>query len=159
MNSAITCPFLICLKVSAIFFYVLWIEVVHAQQFDSAIERADELRKEGEFQEAFRFLDPTRLSREGQLSDADLALVMTDLGVTSMYQDRFTEALSFFQKGLRLREKTNDSLAIAESYNHIAAVYHTQSDFNLAASYYEKSLSIRSRVGDQKALGISYNNV
>lgn len=120
---------------------------------------SDEFRKLGKYGEAYALLDSVLKTSSSQRSAKWNATIRTDLGVTCMYQGRYSDALDLFHQGLLLREVLNDSSDIAESYNHMASVHHAQTDHAIAAQYYQKSLLIREKLDDPKALGISYNNI
>ncbi|MCF8277966.1 MAG: tetratricopeptide repeat protein [Flavobacteriales bacterium] len=88
-----------------------------------------------------------------------IANSLSELGVTRMYQGRYSDALEFFHEGMLIQEAMSDSAGMADSYNYIASVHHAQTDYSIAIKYYNKSLSIREHLGDSVALGVLYNNL
>jgi tetratricopeptide (TPR) repeat protein len=59
----------------------------------------------------------------------------------------YTKAVSFYEKGLEIQEKTlpADHPDLAAFYIHIGLVYHKMARYSKALSYYEKALEIRQK--------------
>lgn len=89
--------------------------------------RINDLRKQGHYDQAFQLGDSV-LNSDSQLDSRWLATLMTEQGVTCMYQGRYSTALELFHNSLTIRDRLGDSSDIAESYNNMASVHHAQSD-------------------------------
>jgi serine phosphatase RsbU (regulator of sigma subunit) len=64
-----------------------------------------------------------------------------------------------YLKSLALREKINDSIAIAESYNNLAYMFQQQGDVLSATSYYGKARKIFEHLNDSNGLINVYINI
>ena len=67
------------------------------------------------------------------------------LGMIKNNQGEYTEALSYYEKGIEIFEKTlpANHPDLATSYNNIGLLYNTRGEYSKALSYYEKALEIR----------------
>jgi tetratricopeptide (TPR) repeat protein len=69
------------------------------------------------------------------------------LGWIKTDQGKYTEAITYFEKALEIKQKTlpaNDP-SLATSYNNIGEVYRNMGEYSKALSYYEKALEIRQK--------------
>lgn len=81
-------------------------------------------------------------------------------GLNMYDKSKFTEALSFFLKALRLREQAGDEKSMSNSYTWIGNVYNTGLfKPNEALTYYSKALAIQLKYNDEKGLAATYNNL
>jgi tetratricopeptide (TPR) repeat protein len=85
------------------------------------------------------------------------------LGGIKMDQGKYTEAITYYEKSLKIREKTlpvnHPSLAI--SYGNIGLVYHNMGEYSKALSYYEKALEIKQKTlpANHPDFAQSYNSI
>lgn len=71
-----------------------------------------------------------------------LADTYNNIAVTHMYKGDLPNAIEFYQKSIKLREKINDIRGLAASYNNIGDVYTKLGKFNLALENIQKSVDI-----------------
>jgi tetratricopeptide (TPR) repeat protein len=85
------------------------------------------------------------------------------LGWIKMDQGKYTEAITYYQKLLEIRQKTlpANHPSLATSYNNIGMVYNKMGEYSKALSYYEKSLEIKQKTlpANHPHLATSYNNI
>ena len=68
-------------------------------------------------------------------------------------------SVNSYLRSLALREKINDSIAIAESYNNLAYMFQQQGDPGSATSYYKKARKIFENLNDTNGLINVYINI
>ncbi|CAF0779103.1 unnamed protein product [Adineta steineri] len=85
------------------------------------------------------------------------------LGLAHYYQGYYEQAISYFEQGLEIQEKTilSNHSDLAESFNDIGLVHHNMGDYSKALSFYEKGLQIRQKTlpSNHPDLAESYNNI
>jgi tetratricopeptide (TPR) repeat protein len=78
-------------------------------------------------------------------------------------QGKYTEAIIYYEKSLKIRQKTlpANHPHLATSYNNIGSVYDNMGEYSKALSYYEKALEIRQKTlpTNHLDLATSYNNI
>ncbi len=86
--------------------------------------------------------------------------------IDSLLQQSISLARSNFIKGVEVAEsalqaslKSNDKLAVAESFRAIGINYHNANKRDSAISYFLKSLDIYSKLDDSKGVAKVYNNL
>ncbi|CAF1464427.1 unnamed protein product [Adineta steineri] len=91
------------------------------------------------------------------------APIYYQLGWIKYNQGEYQEALSFYEKALKIRQQSlpSNHLDLADSYNRIGSVHYSMGDYSKALSYYKKALAIRqqSLPVNHPDLGASYNNI
>ncbi|CAF1017973.1 unnamed protein product [Adineta steineri] len=96
-------------------------------------------------------------------NESNKAPLYYQLGWIKYNQGEYSEALSYFEKALTIRQLLLpfNHPDLADSYNNIGVVYVRMSDYPKALSYYEKALAIReqSLPSNHPDLGASYNNI
>jgi tetratricopeptide (TPR) repeat protein len=85
------------------------------------------------------------------------------LGWIEYDQGNNTEAIKYYEKSLKIRQKTRPANHpdLANSYNNIGAVYANMGEYSKALSYYEKALKIFQKTlpENHPNLTNSYNNM
>jgi tetratricopeptide (TPR) repeat protein len=85
------------------------------------------------------------------------------LGWIKMDQGKHTEALSYYQNSLKLRQKTlpENHPDLAACYNTISVMYDKMGEYSKALSYHKKGLEIRQKTlpANHPSLATIYNNV
>jgi tetratricopeptide (TPR) repeat protein len=78
-------------------------------------------------------------------------------------QGKYTEAITYHEKSLKIRQKTlpENHPYLAASYNNIGLVYYNMGEYSKALSYYEKSLEICQKTlpANHPDLANFYNNI
>jgi tetratricopeptide (TPR) repeat protein len=86
-----------------------------------------------------------------------------NLGWIKYDQGKYTEAITYYEKSLKIRQKTlpADHPNLAASYSSIGSVYNNMSEYSKALSYYEKALEIRQKTlpAIHPDFAQSYNNI
>jgi tetratricopeptide (TPR) repeat protein len=86
-----------------------------------------------------------------------------NLGWIKKDQGKYTEAITYCEKSLEIRQKTlpANHPDLATSYNNIGSVYDDMGEYSKALSYYEKALEIYQKTlpANHPDLAISYNNI
>jgi tetratricopeptide (TPR) repeat protein len=85
------------------------------------------------------------------------------IGSAKYYQAEYTEAITFYEKSIKIYKKTlpSNHPDLAASYNNIGLVYDSRGEYSKALSYYEKDLEIsqQSLPPNHPDLAKSYNNI
>jgi tetratricopeptide (TPR) repeat protein len=85
------------------------------------------------------------------------------LGWIKKDQGKYTEAITYYEKSLKIRQKTlpANHPNLATSYSNIGAVYDNMGEYSKALSYYEKALEIEQKTlpANHPSLATSYNNI
>jgi tetratricopeptide (TPR) repeat protein len=85
------------------------------------------------------------------------------LGWIKMDQGKYTEALTDYEKSLKIRQKTlpANHPHLATSYSSIGSVYDNMGEYSKALSYYEKAFEIYQKTlpANHPNLAASYNNI
>jgi len=73
------------------------------------------------------------------------------------------QALSYYQKALKIREKEfgKESIESSDTYNNLGSIYEALRDYEQALVYYKKSLKISQKILNKNDLDIAiiYNNI
>ncbi|MBA2610514.1 MAG: tetratricopeptide repeat protein [Bacteroidetes bacterium] len=69
------------------------------------------------------------------------------------------QAMSYYNKSLKIRLDINDKMGIANSYNNMALIYEYNGDAINTLSFLEKSLAIREEIGDSVGVANSLTNM
>jgi tetratricopeptide (TPR) repeat protein len=125
----------------------------------------------GQYRESRQWLDQSLALLESEdKSNPELnAWIWTDLGWINSLEDRWQEALEFYERALSLRRMTlgEEHPDTALSINNIGDYYEATGSSDIAISYYEKALAIRRKVlGNEhpdtaaslSSIGSVYNN-
>jgi tetratricopeptide (TPR) repeat protein len=85
------------------------------------------------------------------------------LGWIKNDQGKYTEAIAYYEKSLKIRQKTlpANHPNLASCYNNIGNVYDNMGEYSKALSYYEKALEIQQKTlpANHPDLATSYNNI
>ena len=71
----------------------------------------------------------------------------------------FHLALQYAQLAQAQAEKINFKKGIANAYNNIGRIYHSQGNYEKALDYHAKALKIRVEIGNKKGIANSQNNI
>jgi tetratricopeptide (TPR) repeat protein len=85
------------------------------------------------------------------------------LGWIKADQRKYTEAITYYEKSLKIRQKTlpANHPHLATSYNNIGEAYRKMGEYSKALSSHEKALEIRQKTlpANHRDLATSYNNI
>lgn len=88
-----------------------------------------------------------------------LAISLSNYGFLASVKGSIGEALSFFNKSLKIQEEIGDDQGIALSVNNLGFIYQKQGDIRKALEYYHQSLKIHERIGEKEGISSSLNNI
>jgi len=76
--------------------------------------------------------------------DAELAMILDNLGRLHVEQCEYTEAEQLYKKALTIRKRVlgSDHPDVAQSLNHLALLYYNQGKYNKAEPLYTRALTI-----------------
>jgi len=88
-----------------------------------------------------------------------LAAAINNIGYYHSTKGNISEALDYYEKGLKLQQKLGEKKGVATSLNNIGTIYKKQGDIPNALEYYHKSLKIYKEIDHTKGLGQALNNI
>jgi tetratricopeptide (TPR) repeat protein len=71
----------------------------------------------------------------------------------------YHQALSWYQKSLKIHEELGNRAGIAISYHQLGRVAQDRGDYDQALSWYQKSLKIKEELGNQAGKASSYSQI
>jgi tetratricopeptide (TPR) repeat protein len=89
---------------------------------------------------------------------SSFARTTNNIGLIHDNEGNIIQALKFYQRGLKIREKIMDRKGVAESYHNIAYLHENLGNLSYALKLYNKSLKIRLEIKDKYGLSDSYIN-
>ena len=87
------------------------------------------------------------------------ALAYNFQGISLGYQGKYQQALTFYQRSLKIKEKIGDKKGISATLNNMGQIYENQGDYKQALEYHERSLKIKEEIGDKKGMANSFNRI
>ncbi|WP_421892462.1 tetratricopeptide repeat protein [Marinoscillum sp.] len=85
--------------------------------------------------------------------------IASNLATIYYNQEQYDSAITYYQKGLEIKMKYNDSRGIANGYNNIANCYFDMKRYPEALELYNRSLEIRSELLDSTGIATSFVNI
>ena len=121
----------------------------------------------GHYSEGRRWIASTLRQVDALLSDPaesdDLlqgrAKALTGAGPLAAMQSDYTAARDFFQSGLDIFRRIDDTPNIARALSGLGNVLSTQSDYTAARPLYEESLRLRRQLQDQAGIAYTLNGL
>jgi adenylate cyclase len=92
-------------------------------------------------------------------NDHDRADVYHLTGLVHFYSDEARDAVKWYNKEIKLREKLKDGKGASDAYNNIGAIYYNNGELNKAKEYYEKALAYREKINDRRGIAGCYDNI
>ncbi|GEM_PF-5653979 len=94
-------------------------------------------------------------------SDAELASVWYNKGFAYMKSLEFLKSIDSYNNSLKLAEKLEDHVKMANIYNYIGVSYRQLKEYDLARVYYQKVIDMKDKLGDGKkfTVGQAYHNI
>jgi|GEM_PF-805978 len=90
---------------------------------------------------------------------SDTAAVYHLLGLVSYYDNKAQEAIKWYLKELKLREKLKDRKGAADILNNLGAIYYNKGKLDKANEYYQQALLKSEQAGDLRGMVKIYNNI
>ncbi|GEM_PF-3691695 len=127
-------------------------------------------KNQGNFSKALEYYQKAagiRQEMAGQLKDSTsqgnntekLGQANNNLGNIHFQFGNYTQAVSFYKKGLEHFEKINDHQGISACYNNIGNVFEEQQNYFKARQYYRRALELNRRIGNVPNIGTCLNNL
>lgn len=107
----------------------------------------------GDYENAVNALEETlnRIQQEGK-DETLKARTLMQLGVVNFFQQKWDEALFFYEQALKSAEKLKNEEGISIAYNNIANIYQKKGERDQASEYYERALKIQRERADSAAM-------
>jgi tetratricopeptide (TPR) repeat protein len=96
---------------------------------------------------------------EDQSNIPNIAETHNKSGNACEKQEKFGEALSFYEKSIEFYQKIKENAKIGKIYNQIGRVYFQKKELKKAEDYYSQSQYIAANCGDIEALAHVYANL
>lgn len=87
------------------------------------------------------------------------AIALKNIGIVNYFQNKYLEALDFYNQSLQVFIKLKDNSGIANLYSNIGAVYYDRGDDTKALENYLQSLKYAEQANDKFRIFIALNNV
>jgi len=87
------------------------------------------------------------------------ASALCNIGYAKEQSGDIINALSYYNKSMKICEETGDKPGIATALNNIGALIDEQGNTQEALKCYERSLKIREEIGDKQGVAASLNNI
>ncbi len=88
-----------------------------------------------------------------------LASSLNNIGYYNSTKGNISEALKFYEKGLKLQRELGEKKDAANSLNNIGTIYKKQGDIPNALEYYHESLKIFTELDASSGIGQALNNI
>ncbi|CAK9252041.1 unnamed protein product [Sphagnum jensenii] len=92
-------------------------------------------------------------------SDKDRAEVYHLAGLVRFYADEVRDAVKWYNKELKLRQKLKDTKGASDALNNIGATYYQKGQLDKAMNYYKKALAHREKINDRRGIAGCYENI
>ena len=96
---------------------------------------------------------------EAKQLDSVLKDIYNNYGVLKEIQTQYDSALYFYNKGLIIKEKQNDTIGIPYSISNIAGVYGRQKRYEESKDFFNKSLQARLEMQDSIGVAENYTQI
>jgi class 3 adenylate cyclase/Tfp pilus assembly protein PilF len=81
------------------------------------------------------------------------------MAIAKAVKSDYSEALDYFQRGLKISEKIGATSMSTSFINNIGIIYKEQGDYSRALGYYQRSLIISEEMGDKKSSANANSNI
>jgi signal transduction histidine kinase len=113
----------------------------------------------GDYSNAISALDETLKLTEQHPADILRARALLQTGLVYFFQQKWDDALYFYQQALSVTEKLKNKVGISIAYNNIANIYQKQQQPKQAFEYYSKALKIQRELADSASMGNCLMNI
>ena len=111
-----------------------------------------------DYDHALAFTNQSIVIAKMNSNTEQLANNYNTLGYLCSYQQKFSEALGYYQKDILLYNQLNDLIGEADAYGSMAIIYHSIGEDEKAIGYGIKSFTIIKKTGDSsKVYSVAYN--
>ncbi|KGN92474.1 histidine kinase [Porphyromonas gulae] len=113
----------------------------------------------GRYSNAITALEEIMRLLKGQNDNIILARTYMQIGIVFFFQEKWDDALVFYQRALQIAQKGKEETGISIAYNNIANIYQKKGNTKEAYSYYNKALDIQRANGDSTSMCNSLMNI
>jgi ATP/maltotriose-dependent transcriptional regulator MalT len=113
----------------------------------------------GEWKTAHTCLDTSLATLEKLQEHKEMVSIHADIGLLLMKEGLFEKALSHFQAGKEIAEKSGFMYGLSQMLRGIANVYYYQDQFDTALQYHTESLALAEEVRDVRGIAANYNTL
>lgn len=113
--------------------------------------------KKRNIKKALYYMQKAKLIAEENNFQKPLLSIYNNYGVLKEMQNQNDSALLFYNKGLVLKQKINDSVGLPYSMNNIAGILVKQKKYDEAKANYDEALKIRIALKDEIGIAENYN--
>ena len=106
----------------------------------------------GDYDNAASALDETLKHTEQQPNDLLRAQVLMQMGIVYFFQEKWDEALYFYQQALGVAKKQKSKEGISIAYNNMANIYQKKQQPKEASDFYRKALKIQRELADSSSM-------
>ena len=96
---------------------------------------------------------------EAKGSDEEKAEIFHLTGLIEFYDGKSADAIKWYTKELRLRQKIKDIKGLSDVLNNIGVIYYNKGQLGKAIDYYRKALSHREIINDLKGIAGASENI
>ncbi len=113
----------------------------------------------GDYTNAIAALEETLKQMEQYPNETLRARTLMQTGMVYFFQQKWEQALYFYQQALNAAEKLKNKEGISIAYNNIANIYQKQKQPQQAFDYYNKALKIQRELADSASMGNCLMNI
>lgn len=113
--------------------------------------------KKRNINKALYYMQKAKLIAEENNFQKPLLSIYNNYGVLKEMQNQNDSALLFYNKGLVLKQRINDSVGLPYSMNNIAGILVKQKKYEEAKKEYDEALKIRIALKDEIGIAENYN--
>jgi DNA-binding NtrC family response regulator len=118
------------------------------------------LVQEGKIEEARALFEKTRARWESELSAEECSRVTNnDLGVVSLMEHHYAEALKYLRRDLELHQALGDRLLLARTHYNVGQAHLGLKDFTAAVEHYQLSANLAQALKNTELLLRAYNGL
>jgi two-component system, NarL family, sensor kinase len=103
-------------------------------------------------------MEALRLAREAELDTLEVE-ALHNIGITYEAQGDYSDALSYLEPALELRNRIGNDIKTANTLNNLGIVSDGIGDFTEALDYYYRALRIFEKANDKSKIAMMYTNI
>ena len=113
----------------------------------------------GNYKAAMEQVDFVRSFITASKDSSDFALVFASYGILYGMQSKYDSSIYFYEKSIRIYEKTGIKKQLGAAYSNVAIGFQQQSNFPMSLFYYQKALKVSEELKDELQQAYTYLNI
>lgn len=113
----------------------------------------------GRYSNAITALEEIMRLHKDKNDNIILARTYMQIGIVFFFQEKWDDALVFYERALQIAQKKKEERGISIAYNNMANIYQKKGNTQEAYSYYNKALDIQRANGDSVSMCNSLMNI